>query len=100
MRQAGVLAAAGLIALEESPKRLRLDHANAQHLARGLAKVPGIAIDPARVVTNIVIFDVRGSGRTAAEISEQLTAKKVLCSATDKVFRAHGHALRRGPRRN
>lgn len=84
MRQAGVLAAAGLIALEESPKRLHLDHENAQHLAKGLAAAKGIALDPARVVTNIVIFDVRGTGRTAAEISEQLAAKNVLCSATEK----------------
>ena len=84
MRQAGILAAAGLIALEESPKRLVHDHENAQDLAKGLAAVKGIALDPARVVTNIVIFDVRGTGRTAAEIGGQLAAKKVLCSATEK----------------
>jgi threonine aldolase len=84
MRQVGVLAAAGLIALEESPKRLVLDHENAQHLAKGLAAIKGIALDPARVVTNIVIFDVRGTGRTTAEICEQLAGKRVLCSATDK----------------
>jgi threonine aldolase len=84
MRQAGVLGAAGLIALEESPKRLHLDHENAQHLAKGLAAVKGIALNPAQVVTNIIIFDVRGTNRTAAEISEQLAAKRVLCSATDK----------------
>jgi threonine aldolase len=84
MRQAGVLAAAGLIALEESPQRLHCDHENAQHLARGLAAVQGIGLDSARVVTNIVIFDVRGSNRTAAEFCAQLTAKKVLCSATEK----------------
>jgi threonine aldolase len=84
MRQVGILAAAGLIALEESPKRLVQDHENAQHLAKGLAAVKGIALDPARVVTNIVIFDVRGTGRTAAKICDQLAAKKVLCSATEK----------------
>jgi threonine aldolase len=84
MRQVGVLAAAGLIALEESPKRLVHDHENAQHLAKGLATVKGIALDPARVVTNIVIFDVRATGRTAAEFCEQLSAKHVLCSATEK----------------
>ncbi len=84
MRQAGVLAAAGLIALEESPRRLHLDHENAQHLAKGLAAIKGIALDPARVVTNIVIFDVRGTNRSAAEICEQLAAKNVLCSATEK----------------
>ena len=84
MRQVGVLAAAGLIALEESPKHLVLDPENAQHLAQGLAAIKGIALDPARVVTNIVIFEVRTTGRTAPEICEQLAAKKVLCSATDQ----------------
>jgi len=84
MRQVGVLAAAGLIALEESPKRLHLDHENAQHLAKGLAAIKGIALDPARVLTNIVIFDVRSTSRTAAEICEQLAGKNVLCSATEK----------------
>ncbi len=84
MRQAGALAAAGLIALEESPKGLARDHDNAQYLARGLAGSRGIALDPERVVTNIVIFDVRGTGRTAAEICDQLAKKNVLCSPTDK----------------
>ncbi len=84
MRQAGVLAAAGFIALEESPKVLWQDHENAQHLAKGLAAVRGVTIDPKRVVTNIVIFDVRGTDRTAAEVCEDLTQKKVLCAPTDK----------------
>jgi threonine aldolase len=84
MRQAGVLAAAGLIALEESPKRLHEDHANAQHLATGLAGLPGISINPKKVATNIVIFDVQGTGRTAAEMSEEIGRHNVLCSATDK----------------
>ncbi len=84
MRQVGVLAAAGLIALEESPKRLVHDHENAQHLAKGLAAIKGIALDPAKVVTNIVIFDVSGTGRTAAEVCEQLARKNILCAPTDK----------------
>src|SRR5580704_10180962 len=46
MRQAGVLAAAGLVALEDTPKRLHCDHENAKHLAEGLAKIPGVLIDP------------------------------------------------------
>ena len=84
MRQVGVLAAAGLIALEESPKKLHVDHENAKFLANGLAKIKGIALDSTKVLTNIVIFDVRGTGRTAAEISSELGKKKVLCGPTDK----------------
>ncbi len=84
MRQVGVLAAAGLIALEESPKTLHRDHENARHLAEGLSKIPGIALDPKKVVTNIVIVDVRGTGKTAAEISAELGKRKVLAGATEK----------------
>ena len=84
MRQVGVLAAAGLIALEESPKTLHRDHENARHLAEGLSKIPGIALDPKKVVTNIVIFDVRATGKTAAEVSAELGKRKVLAGATDK----------------
>jgi threonine aldolase len=62
MRQAGVLAAAGLIALEQMPARLCEDHANAKMLAHGLAALRGVAIDPTKVVTNIVIFDIAGTG--------------------------------------
>jgi len=62
MRQAGVLAAAGLVALETLVDRLAEDHANARRLAEGLAALPGIAIDPAAVVTNIAIFGVDPAG--------------------------------------
>ena len=84
MRQAGVLAAAGLIALEETPKRLHIDHENAKHLAEGLAKIPGIAIDPKKVVTNILIFDVAPSGKTAAQVVADLGKRGVLSGATGK----------------
>jgi threonine aldolase len=79
-----VLAAAGLIALEVSPKGLPRDHENAQHLAKGLATIRGIRIDPKRVATNIVIFDVHDTGRTAAEISDDLARKNILCGPTAK----------------
>lgn len=72
MRQVGILAAAGLIALEAGPKRLHEDHANARRLAEGIANIPGIKIDLDSVVTNIVIFDVSDTGRSTAEISERL----------------------------
>src|SRR3989442_622593 len=67
MRQSGVLAAAGLIALEKGPKRLQIDHDNARFLARALAAIPGIAIDPEKVKTNIVIFGVAKPGWPSAE---------------------------------
>ena len=84
MRQVGVLAAAGLVALEKSPQNLHRDHQNARYLAEGLAQIPGIAIDPKKVQTNIVIFDVRGTGRIAGEISAALGQRKVLAGATDQ----------------
>jgi threonine aldolase len=83
MRQAGVLAAAGLIALEEGPKRLHIDHANARFLAHELAQIPGIKIDAAKVVSNILFFDVTGTGLTAYEISKLLAAQGVLANATN-----------------
>lgn len=84
MRQAGVLAAAGLIALEETPKSLHRDHENAKYLAERLAKVSGVSIDPAKVVTNILIFDVRQTGKTGVQISDALKDRGVLANATDK----------------
>jgi len=78
MRQAGVLAAAGLIALEDHPKLLARDRANARFLAEALARIPGIAIDLRRVKTNILIFDVSATGLTSAEFSRHLQAHGVL----------------------
>jgi threonine aldolase len=72
MRQAGVIAAAGLIALEESPKRLHIDHENARRLAEGIAQMPALRIDPDTVQTNIVIFDCARTGRTAVQFCEEL----------------------------
>jgi threonine aldolase len=80
MRQAGVLAAAGLIALEDGPKRLSEDHANARYLAEALAKMPGIGIDLEAVETNIVIFTLAG-GKKAADLAARLKARGVLMSA-------------------
>jgi len=81
MRQAGVLAAAARVALEESPQRLHLDHENARFLAEGLAQIPGIKIDPTKVVTNIIFFDVSATGLTAAEVSRRLASEGVLASS-------------------
>ena len=84
MRQVGVLAAAGLVALEESPKVLPRDHENAGYLAEGLAKIKGISVDPRKVVTNIVIFDVEATGHTAAEICSELARRNILAGPTGK----------------
>src|SRR5215813_12928116 len=83
MRQAGVLAAAGLIALEKGPKRLQEDHDNAQFLARRLAEVPGIGLDPAKVQTNIVIFDLKKSGRSSGDFLKALSERGVLAVPVD-----------------
>ena len=91
MRQAGVLAAAGLIALEESPKRLHEDHANARLLAEGLAALPGVKIDPEKVVTNIVIFDVAETGMAADAICAQLRERGVLGSGFGSAIRMVTH---------
>jgi len=84
MRQVGVLAAAGLVALEESPKILHRDHENARRLAEGLAQLPGIALDPRKVITNIVLFDVRATGRTAEQLCAELARRNVLAGPMDK----------------
>jgi threonine aldolase len=81
MRQAGVLAAAALVALEESPPRLSEDHANARRLAEGVAQIDGVRIDPESVVTNIVLFDITATGKTSAEICARLRERNVLAIA-------------------
>jgi threonine aldolase len=78
MRQVGVLAAACLIALEEMPKGLFEDHCNARFLAEGLAQIPGVQVDPARVQTNIVVFDVSATGVAPPEVSRRLRERGVL----------------------
>lgn len=83
MRQAGVLAAAGLIALEESPAHLDRDHENARYLAQQIAEIPGVEIDPARVATNIVVFDISGLGISTQEFSDRLRSRGVLANGID-----------------
>ncbi|HMO79735.1 MAG TPA: low-specificity L-threonine aldolase [Pyrinomonadaceae bacterium] len=92
MRQAGILAAAGLIALEESPKHLHEDHANARRLAEGIAEIPGIKIDVERVVTNIVIFDITETGRTSAEICAALKEQNILAIPFGPAIRMVTHS--------
>ena len=91
MRQAGILAAAGLIALEESPKNLPADHENAKRLAEGVANLKGILIDAERVQTNIVIFDVSETGKSSAEICAELKEQNILASPFGKAIRMVTH---------
>jgi threonine aldolase len=98
MRQAGVLAAAGIIALEQMVDRLAEDHAHCQLLAQGLADFPQIEIDPQRVTTNIAIFTVRNSqqqtlsaGETAQFIDKMREHGVLMGSMGGSLIRAVTH---------
>ena len=91
MRQVGILAAAGLIALEESPKLLHVDHENACRLAEGVANLKGVSIDAEQVQTNIVIFDVSATGKTSAEICAALKEEGILAIPFGKAIRMVTH---------
>ena len=79
MRQVGIIAAAGIVALESMVGRLAEDHETARKLARGLTQVPGLRLEPERVQTNIVIF--QWTGGPAVELLERLAARGVRGSA-------------------
>jgi threonine aldolase len=83
MRQVGVLAAAALVALEEGPKRLHVDHENAQLLAQGLAQIPGIGVQPDKVQTNIVLYDVGATGLGSTQFLKRLAERQVLGGPVD-----------------
>ena len=91
MRQAGILAAAGLVALTESPKRLHIDHENARRLAEGAANLRGVSIDAEKVQTNIVIFDVSATGKTSAGICAALKEKDIHASPFGAAIRMVTH---------
>jgi len=77
MRQSGFLAAAGIYALDHHVERLAEDHENARALAEGLAALPGVQLATDEIQTNIVFFDVSGTGRSPADIVAELKAKGV-----------------------
>jgi len=77
MRQCGVLAAAGIVALEEMVDRLAEDHENARRLAEGIAQVPGISLDPDTVQTDIVIFGVESDQISAKDLVEKLLQRDI-----------------------
>jgi threonine aldolase len=92
MRQVGILAAAGLIALEEGPAHLHEDHRNARRLAEGLAEIDGITLDLDSVVTNIVVFDISGTRMTSPELCGRLKEKNILAvGIDDKTMRMVTH---------
>jgi len=82
MRQAGIIAAAGVYALQHHVERLADDHANAKRLANSLAEIRGIALNPDEVETNIVIFDISGLRLTAAQFIERALTRGVRFSMT------------------
>jgi threonine aldolase len=93
MRQAGILAAAGLISLHEMTERLAVDHAHAHQLAQGLAEIPGIQIDLDKVKTNMVFFSFAEDVRLSAkEYLQQLRQAGIwLGGGYGNVFRAVTH---------
>jgi len=91
MRQVGILAAAGLIALEESSKILQIDHDNAKRLAEGVSNIDGVLIDLEKIVTNIVILDISGARKDSYEICEKLKEQGILAIGFGKAIRMVTH---------
>ena len=77
MRQAGILAAAGIVALNEMVDRLAEDHANARRLADGLASIDGLSLNPEDMKTDIVFFKITRPGLTPQELTTRLAAEGV-----------------------
>jgi threonine aldolase len=84
MRQVGIIAAAGIYALNHHLERLKEDHHNAKRLAVGLKEFKGVSIDPKHVETNIVIFDLTNTGMTDAQVAEAMKKEGVLIHAFGK----------------
>lgn len=92
MRQAGIIAAAGVVALKEMIDRLAEDHANARRLAEGLAEIPGLSVDLKRVQTNIVYFDLLDGGLEPDQLLTRLREGGVkMLSTGPRRFRAVTH---------
>ena len=91
MRQAGIVAAAGLYALDHHVERLAEDHENARRFAHGIAAVPGIEVDPGRVETNIVLFRLSDSAASAAAFAARLEEAGLRISVLGETLRAVTH---------
>ncbi|MGB3480271.1 MAG: low-specificity L-threonine aldolase [bacterium] len=83
MRQAGIIAGPGIVALERMVERLAEDHVNAKKLARGISQIPGLSIDLARVQTNILYFDLKSDKMTPDDLLQQLDARGVKILQTE-----------------
>jgi threonine aldolase len=84
MRQVGIIAAAGIYALDHHIERLGEDHQNAKHLALGLKELKGVSIDPEQVETNIIIFNIANTGMTAPQMAEAMKRNGVLIHPVSK----------------
>jgi threonine aldolase len=92
MRQAGIIAAAGIVALEKMIDRLAEDHLNARALAEGFSLIAGIEMRPVKRRTNMVVFDIAGDAETAAAFAASLEQRGVLIGARGPTaFRAVTH---------
>ena len=84
MRQVGIIAAAGIYALDHHMERLKEDHRNAKRLALGLKELKGILIDPEEVETNIIIFNIADTGMTAPQVAEAMKKNGILVHPVGK----------------
>ena len=84
MRQAGIIAAAGIYALHNNVSRLAEDHANAQRFARLIAQIEGIAVESDAVETNMIYFDVSGTGLSAPQTADRLLEHGVRIGAINE----------------
>ena len=92
MRQAGIIAAAGIVALDQMVDRLKKDHTNARRLAEGIHQIEGLHIDLSRVQTNIIYFNLENNRITGEELLKQLDARGIKAFQTGPgVFRMVTH---------
>ena len=92
MRQAGILAAAGIYALEHNIARIKEDHDHAKRLAQILHAIPSVSVNPTHVETNIIVFEVKDNGRSPAQLVSELKQEGLLINAIGgRKFRAVTH---------
>lgn len=84
MRQVGIIAAAGIYALDHHMERLEEDHRNAKRLAFGLKGLKGVTINPEEVETNIILFNIADTGMTAPQMAEAMKKNGVLIHPVGK----------------